>query len=299
VESIQRFAKRDEPSLSSSRKLARDSKDAAIAAGGIQSENSLVENSNKQRQKRELSINPTGIFPILQNILLSSSKPLLRTAIFTAQLAIAAYLTKVSWNVVKEAWDEINEEYGNRKEEGVREEQDMPFVDSKAVTDLGDGNELAPGNGRNTPQITAMRDLATRLRSAGILYSSEVETDSYRSVEKVVKSLTRSEANVLSQTLLTPMDDGTRFDQNNQDSEAAAANAWNAIGGLSQAKESLLDLAFPLLPSSTESKSYYGGLLANPPGVLLYGPPGCGTLNDNNYFFFYMFTLTKTYLTRT
>ena len=242
-----------------------------------------------RHKKSSVSINPAGIVSLLQNVILNSSKPLLKAATFTAQIAIAAYITKMSWNVIKEAWDEINEEYASiRKNDDVREEQDMPFVDSKDVSELDDvddqsatNNNIGTSRGKGTHQITAMKDLASRLRSAGIPFASEIEydqdnTSAPRSVESVIKSLTRSEGNVLSQTLLTPVDDAP-FQGNNQDLESVATNTWNAIGGLAQAKESLLDLAFPLLPSSSsESNNYYGGLLANPPGVLLYGPPGCG-----------------------
>ena len=55
---------------------------------------------------------------------------------------------------------------------------------------------------------------------------------------------------------------------------AAATAACNAIGGLSDAKESLLDLAFPLLPTTQPAGNC--SLLANPSDVLLFWPPRCG-----------------------
>ncbi|KAL3773698.1 hypothetical protein ACHAWO_000676 [Cyclotella atomus] len=297
INQVSRFAKRDEPSSN----IAIDtSPDERLSSDSIHSCQSTATDPSSfaaaaaaaavSKKKSSLSLHASsGIVSILQKILLDSSQPLLRTATFAAQLAAAAYLTKVSWKVVKEAWDELNQEYGihYRKEDDVREEQDMPFVDSKDVGSDLDQSSLnddlrREGHRREnqTHQVTAVRDLANRLHSAGIPFASEMEDAeknnlASQTVEGVIKSLTRSEGNVLSQTLLTPMDDGTFNQQDSQ--ESAATKAWNAIGGLSQAKESLLDLAFPLLPSSsTESNNYYGGLLANPPGVLLYGPPGCG-----------------------
>ena len=150
-----------------------------------------------------------------------------------------------------------------------------------------------------TPQMAATRELAHRLHSAGLPYASEVKRNGGRragrststtttttTVEDILQSLTRAEGNVLAQTLLSPLDDRTTVGKDEAEEGSgmvsAAAAAWNAIGGLSDAKESLLDLAFPLLPTSTTQSNnndddhYYGGLLSNPPGVLLYGPPGCG-----------------------
>jgi len=208
------------------------------------------------------------------------------------------YFSKSIWKIIKEAWDEVNEEYANSRLSGgnnpggdIREEQDMPYakldeldMSNIDVVDSGEESDTASDDSDiegskvnkpklqpqslkpNTPQMTATRELAMRLKSSGIDQST---------VEGIMKSLTRAEGNVLSQSLLSPMDSGVVVDDMN--SEEAATKKWNEIGGLEDAKESLLDLAFPLLPTAaTSNNDYYGGLLANPPGVLLYGPPGCG-----------------------
>ncbi len=228
-----------------------------------------------------------GSLSILQNILANSAGPILRSSTKLAQLAICCYMAKTSWTVMKEVWEELSEEFSSslprsRGGSDVREEQDMPYADEDA---LGQNDDDSSNNGNNensfTPK-TATRELAARLRSAGILYASESEEK--RTVESIVRSLTRSEGNVLSQTLLTPLDGGIVDGKKQQTADSAAeaaTQAWNNIGGLADAKESLLDLAFPLLPTSPmpgfeKNSGYYGGLLANPPGVLLYGPPGCG-----------------------
>jgi hypothetical protein len=63
-------------------------------------------------------------------------------------------------------------------------------------------------------------------------------------MEGMIQSLTSAEGNVLSQTLLLPWDckGGGRA---NLSLLVTAAAMWNAIGGLFNAKELLLDLAFP------------------------------------------------------
>ncbi|KAL7540464.1 hypothetical protein ACHAXR_012926 [Thalassiosira sp. AJA248-18] len=252
-----------------------------------------------------------GTLSLIHHFLSNSAVPILRCATLGAQLAIACYLAKSSWIVMKEVWEEVSEEFAAARAGGksgdVREEQDMPYADEDAlsgglggVDGVHDGSsegdedsDLLPQSGQGgqsredgslTPQMTATRELAARLRSAGIPYASEISEEdilysSSSNVEGIMRSLTRAEGNVLAQTLLTPLDGGLPGGGSNMESpEVAAADAWNAIGGLSDAKESLLDLAFPLLPtqSDSEKNGYYGGLLANPPGVLLFGPPGCG-----------------------
>ncbi|KAL3797135.1 hypothetical protein HJC23_000473 [Cyclotella cryptica] len=333
-ENIHRESATAEKTGFSANKLLSPTGDAPIVDAPRATGNSIRVAESPSSRKPSITIDTKSLLALIQSAVLHSSKPLLRTVTFAAQLSVACYLAKASWNVVREAWDEIHQEYSTHYKRqdaaDVREEQDLPFADSDALadglldndddrddhddtadTDNTDANfsswkRYSPARCREktmTPQMTAMRDLAVRLRSAGIPYASEVAAtgEATGTVEQVIQSLTRAEGNVLSQTLLTPMDNGGMSyeggddddDEASQDTpESTAAKAWNAIGGLAQAKESLLDLAFPLLPSQSLSPSsstttttfpkneynnnYYGGLLANPPGVLLYGPPGCG-----------------------
>ena len=226
-----------------------------------------------------------GGLSIVQNLLANSAGPILRSSARIAQLALCCYVTKASWSVIKEVWEDLSEEFaslsGGKGGLDVREEQDMPYADEDVLDHNQDNSD---GNDSNlTPKSIATRELAARLRSAGILYASEASSEETRTVESVMKSLSRSEGNILTQTLLTPLDCGFVNGGRQQSIDAAAAEAtqaWDNIGGLADAKESLLDLAFPLLTTThvrdSDKNNYYGGLLANPPGVLLYGQPGCG-----------------------
>jgi len=239
-------------------------------------------------QSRTLSSSKSSSISIFGTRILQKSITKLRSIppvkiLKYAQLILILYFSKSMWKILKEAWDEVNEQFENTQLSGgnnpggdIREEQDMPYaielsdmsddsdIEEKVNTPKPQPQSLKP----ITPQMTATRELAMRLKSSGIPYAK---------VEGIMKSLTRAEGNVLSQSLLSPMDSGgMAVDDIN--SEEVATSKWNDIGGLEDAKESLLDLAFPLLPTATTSNEndYYGGLLANPPGVLLYGPPGCG-----------------------
>ena len=147
-----------------------------------------------------------------------------------------------------------------------------------------------PRGKRYTASFTTATELARRLRSAGMPMALPPNLDptvlanTPNSVQHVLKSLTRTEGRLLSSTLLSPADDGDfGIGKGPVASDADARreqinDMWNSIGGLGDVKDSVLDLVFPLMmnQASGGESSYYGGLLSNPPGVLLYGPPGCG-----------------------
>jgi SpoVK/Ycf46/Vps4 family AAA+-type ATPase len=126
--------------------------------------------------------------------------------------------------------------------------------------------------------------LAYRLLSSGLPLDNEGSSTG-KNVRSVLKSLTRTEGRLLENTLLSPSD-VEHVDQFSDDRQTRLIQMWNDIGGLEDVKEGLMDLVFPLMNTFRrdneagdgleDSPTYYGGLLSNPPGVLLYGPPGCG-----------------------
>lgn len=174
------------------------------------------------------------------------------------------------------------------------QQQDKRNYKSKHVT-----------TGRMRQQSSFASSLAQRLYQSGLPAVSPRAPDGFRpikSVQSVLKSLTRTEGKLLSSTLLSPCDDGTEYKTVRHakgETNQSIIKMWHDIGGLEDVKEGLMDLVFPLmdnhlrLTSSNGQEdlgedqdqdqdqeqtkgSYYGGLLDNPPGVLLYGPPGCG-----------------------
>ena len=238
-----------------------------------------------------------------------------RLALSGCQIGILCVLFRLTWQAVQEAWEEVSEELdgmgaggGGGGGVGVKEEHDRAWLDHAGVEaavqhqarlmvahQTNDANaELEkqrnrPRGKRYTASFTTATELARRLHSTGMPMALPPNLDptalanTPNSVQHVLKSLTRTEGRLLSSTLLSPADDGdfgigtvpvasdtvVRREQIN--------DMWNSIGGLGDVKDSLLDLVFPLVRNQVSSEnSYYGGLLSNPPGVLLYGPPGCG-----------------------
>ncbi len=166
---------------------------------------------------------------------------------------------------------------------------------SSTSTDANSGDQdglVKPTRTRHSPFVSS---LAMRLHASGLPLVSPPHKPT-KSVQSVLKSLTRSEGKLLSSTLLSPMGENNNANGDmssitqQQQSTQNVLQMWKGIGGLEEAKDGLLDLAFPLMEKHLLSLSspgdvktpqntyldanYYGGLLQNPPGVLLYGPPG-------------------------
>mmetsp|Transcript_23397 Transcript_23397/g.36110 ORF Transcript_23397/g.36110 Transcript_23397/m.36110 type:complete len:672 (-) Transcript_23397:2051-4066(-) len=120
-----------------------------------------------------------------------------------------------------------------------------------------------------TPPPPHLIQLTLKLLTTGLPLKSETGN----SVEKVLSSLTRSEATLLEQTLWAP----PRSDSDNRRQDLL--NHWHSIAGLQHVKDALLDTAVGLhqQPAALQNVPRPAFLQnALPPGVLLYGPPGCG-----------------------
>ena len=214
------------------------------------------------------------------------SKQFLSFALSGAQFGICFYLAKAIWKAIVEVVDEF-EQAENRA--SLQDEHDIPMLNEDVINSATeslsakfteenntDVNEGAEKSNKFSSSIFAS-DIASRLHQSGLPISSM--NPKVKTVQSVLKSLTRTEAKLLSSTLIAHSG-GNEQDLNKK--QELLLNMWNNIGGLDDVKEGLMDIVFPLMDRSQMGdmdeipelhSSYYGGLLDNPPGVLLYGPP--------------------------
>jgi len=221
------------------------------------------------------------------------------------QYGVGLWLVLSIWKEVRDAWDEIVEDVEEKSKR--MEDHDLPFVSSEGVdlcleqelqeSTLIDSTSASKSSYTSSLKSTSsqpqkpiskrirrdaahVRDLMLRLEASGLPLKSEDEDGKEISVEKVLKSLTRTEGQLLCNTLLSPpsfsiSNAHANANAHNHTHATPSASAWDNIGGLTHIKEALLDLIYPLLHHNPTLHPY-GELLSHPPGVLLYGPPGCG-----------------------
>lgn len=132
------------------------------------------------------------------------------------------------------------------------------------------------------------------------------------SIQSLLLELTRSEANILQQCLWSSSQHAEVSRNDNDDID----DIWNNISGLHSVKERLLGAVAMMLPNNKEgivsesnrhfapnAKAFSSLFHGSDPGkqrksktgnhgILLYGPPGCGTFNSNvSLLFYYFFAL--------
>jgi adenosinetriphosphatase len=165
------------------------------------------------------------------------------------QVGLCFYLLNGIWRAAVEVMDELD----------VGRDASPHFLKveqvRQIVNDLVD-NSAAPSS--LLQQQPTLQHLTQTLLASGMPLRSEAEN----SIERVLLSLTRSEANLLQQCLWT--------------STEASSTSFGDICGLNSIKQSLLDLVWTLKGNTAIKKNPFSHLVEHPPGVLLFGPPGCG-----------------------
>ena len=184
------------------------------------------------------------------------------------------------------------------------EEEDSKTSDKDTDIDttskLNKQKKNKKGQLKNTKEMMA-HDVALKLRAAGLptqLEVNELYSDHFnpsgenrllhdnlvpnaarvKSVEEIVKSLTRTEIALLNSSLLTPI---SSIDSN-QSSSITDGNdmslksiGMDDVGGLDMIKDELSEIIYAMSNPHLMNGAY-GSLLNAPKGLLLYGPPGCG-----------------------
>ena len=162
------------------------------------------------------------------------------------QLGLALYLLNA---VVKAAAEVIDELGGDASPHLLKVDQVKQIIASLDSNDNTASFLLQ--------QQPTLQHLTETLLASGMPLRSEEEN----SIERVLLSLTRSEASLLQQCLWTP-------------SKGASPTSFADITGLHSIKQSLLDLVWTL--KSQKHSNPFAHFIERQPGILLYGPPGCG-----------------------
>lgn len=164
------------------------------------------------------------------------------------QLGIAIYLLHALAKAAAEVMDEISNDTSPHL---LKVDQVKQIIASLETEENDNGNKPSS----LLEQQPTLQHLTSTLLASGMPLRSHQDENS---VERVLLSLTKSEANLLQQCLWTPT------------KESSFAN----IAGLQSIKQSLLDLVWTVKTSSSkqhQALNPYSHLVEHPPGILLYG----------------------------
>lgn len=200
------------------------------------------------------SLSVSSLQSSLHSILCHPKLP--KIALSSLQVGLALYLLNGIWKAAIEVMDELD--IGRDTSPHLLKVEQVRQI----VKELDENNQ---DGSRLLQQQPTLQHLTQTLLASGMPLRSFEEENS---VERVLLSLTRAEANILQQCLWVP-------------SSGSSPTSFSEISGLHTIKQSLLDLVWTLKSgscsnSAAHNQNPYSHLVEHPPGVLLYGPPGCG-----------------------
>jgi SpoVK/Ycf46/Vps4 family AAA+-type ATPase len=207
---------------------------------------------------------PSCLFSSIRNKLISLlQNPNLSKWTFNAfQLGLAIYLLDAVAKAAKEVLDEMSSDSSSSPHVFNPEqvEQIIASLDPNDTQARGDGTLLLEQTSTWHALASTLLASGMPLRSSSSSNNNSKETSN--SVERILLSLTKSEANILQQCLWIP----------------SKKDSFSTIAGLQSIKQSLLDLVWTIKSPKLlhHQDNPYSHLVEKPPGILLYGPPGCG-----------------------
>jgi ATPase family AAA domain-containing protein 1 len=203
-----------------------------------QTESAMISQDGELTDARSTTVATAALSSLLQ------STDLAKFALTGAQFLVGWYLVRSIWKAATEVLEDLQQDQSGTSE--------TPFLTSAAIQQAL--QDVRDSKWSESPAYA----IAYKLNQAGL----PLFNDRGKSVESILQVLNKSELQLLQASLYTPPSSDPRL-------------LWNQIKGLVNVQEALLD-RLSAMRYSAEHHPYASILGASSPGVLLYGPPGCG-----------------------
>ena len=168
-----------------------------------------------------------------------------------ANFAVTGVQCLLGWFLIKSVWKAATEVLEDLQLD-QNDVSESPFLSSSSVQQIL--LDLQENKGNESPTFRT----AKKLHQAGF----PLFHDRGKSVKSILLGLTKTELQLLQTSLYTPPSSDPH-------------QLWTQIKGLANVQEALLD-RLSSMRYCPEHHPYAGILSASSPGILLYGPPGCG-----------------------